>query len=448
MWFIPLFFIANISILKPFAIETPPTGSVPIVVVLDESASVPPKLYEKFRTITLRIAGEEPSAVMLLGEKTEWVKPLGKPLDISRIPATPRARKTLLYDALLDAERVLSESGSNHGLVVLLSDGLDDGSTLIFDDVRDAYLKSRTRIISGGISAKPIGFRTLRRLALITQGKSIDLTSVSEADFVEEIQSTVHSLVTVKESPKTVATPAPGEQLVPPSPTSTTQKPTPPLPQPKKPSHPPAAVSHRPAWLFPLLAVAGLILVIGSVTLIAITRRKTTKRRCERCGRVLAPYEMECYSCSQQAEPETLPPSPEPAIESQWLEKEPIEDFLPRTVVIHQKPTLIIRRGKQAGAVYPVPLDRPIVIGRSSRCDITLEDPAVSGQHCRLVPKEGQWYLVDLKSTNGTFVNDHKIQVHSLVPGDVVTIGNHELMFRLEPVSTALTGESSRAKSS
>jgi len=65
-----------------------------------------------------------------------------------------------------------------------------------------------------------------------------------------------------------------------------------------------------------------------------------------------------------------------------------------------------------------------MVMGRAAECDLPLEDTFVSQQHARLFAKNGSWYVEDLGSTNGTFVNDQRLGAPAMVqPGDRVRVG-------------------------
>jgi pSer/pThr/pTyr-binding forkhead associated (FHA) protein len=67
---------------------------------------------------------------------------------------------------------------------------------------------------------------------------------------------------------------------------------------------------------------------------------------------------------------------------------------------------------------------REMLIGRDPVCEMVLDDPTVSNRHARLSYHHGQWWLEDLKSTNGTFLNDEPVVAPLVVTsGDVVRCG-------------------------
>jgi adenylate cyclase len=70
-----------------------------------------------------------------------------------------------------------------------------------------------------------------------------------------------------------------------------------------------------------------------------------------------------------------------------------------------------------------------VVIGKLSENDIELKDNTVSRQHCKLQRAGKGYKLVDLKSTNGCYVNGHRIQNRPLEVGDKITIGRTVLSF-------------------
>ncbi len=69
-------------------------------------------------------------------------------------------------------------------------------------------------------------------------------------------------------------------------------------------------------------------------------------------------------------------------------------------------------------------------IGRSSENTITLRDKTVSKRHALLENIDGLWFISDLDSRHGTFVNGEQLdQKRSLFPGDRIRIGESVLVF-------------------
>jgi Domain of unknown function (DUF1707)/FHA domain len=85
------------------------------------------------------------------------------------------------------------------------------------------------------------------------------------------------------------------------------------------------------------------------------------------------------------------------------------------------------RRGLPAAAAVPVALPDagPVVVGRSRRCDVVLEDPTVSRRHLELRPAgDGQWLAVDVGSLNGTWRHNRRVGRTLVVPGDELWLGS------------------------
>ena len=86
-------------------------------------------------------------------------------------------------------------------------------------------------------------------------------------------------------------------------------------------------------------------------------------------------------------------------------------------------PELIIRSGKHQGKKLTLP-DNDVTIGRDDDCQIKLATEDVSRRHCVLRSTPQGLMLSDLGSSNGTLVNDVRIESERLlVPGDTIRIG-------------------------
>ena len=69
-------------------------------------------------------------------------------------------------------------------------------------------------------------------------------------------------------------------------------------------------------------------------------------------------------------------------------------------------------------------LDGATTIGRAAECELKIEDTYMSQQHARIFDRNGDWYVEDLGSTNGTFVNEQKLVAPAmLTPGDRIRVG-------------------------
>ncbi len=93
---------------------------------------------------------------------------------------------------------------------------------------------------------------------------------------------------------------------------------------------------------------------------------------------------------------------------------------------------VLVRSGPLKGQRLPIRV--PIVnVGRADYNDVVLQDDSVSTTHAKLQRREGVWVLVDLESTNGTFVDGEKVQGETpLAPGALIRFGDVQAMW--EPI--------------
>jgi pSer/pThr/pTyr-binding forkhead associated (FHA) protein len=83
------------------------------------------------------------------------------------------------------------------------------------------------------------------------------------------------------------------------------------------------------------------------------------------------------------------------------------------------------------GGRRTVPLNGPMTVGRAASCDVVLADTYVSNVHARIYDRDGGWWLEDLGSTNGTYVNRTRVSTPTAVgPGDEIRMGKATLELR------------------
>ncbi|MCL5036032.1 MAG: FHA domain-containing protein [Chloroflexi bacterium] len=90
----------------------------------------------------------------------------------------------------------------------------------------------------------------------------------------------------------------------------------------------------------------------------------------------------------------------------------------------------LMPRSEEPEPGFPISKDN-VYIGRNPSSDILLNDDSVSRKHSNITRVGGVFTIFDLNSKNGTFVNSQRIQKHILKDGDIVTLGNLSLIFRV-----------------
>lgn len=84
---------------------------------------------------------------------------------------------------------------------------------------------------------------------------------------------------------------------------------------------------------------------------------------------------------------------------------------------------LVVTGGPKSGLELDLP-DTGLTIGRSSGSGLQVKDDYTSSNHARLVRRGTDWLIEDLQSTNGTFVDGHRITSATVVaPGTTLRIG-------------------------
>jgi hypothetical protein len=84
----------------------------------------------------------------------------------------------------------------------------------------------------------------------------------------------------------------------------------------------------------------------------------------------------------------------------------------------------------ETSVIKEIPLDKSVLtVGRKPDNDIVLDNATVSGHHCKIYEAGGTWFVEDLNSTNGTFVNGKKVLKAGLHANDSVGVVKYLLIF-------------------
>jgi hypothetical protein len=305
-------------------------------------------------------------------------------------------RFTALNDAIFDAVKLLGDAPPGRRAVLVITDGRDENSALAAEDGVQAAREQRIPVFAVGVGA--VDERSLRRIAKLTGGEYFTARSKPAA-----VAGRVLALTPASQAPLRAAVA------------------TPPIAQPE----PAAAAAVASAPAAPRAAAPsgiGEILLFGfGAALIVLA------------GGLGFFFWRRSQSSSAPVAEEALVPSPsdEPTIISR-LDGVGAADS---TLVLTLKPLLHITKGPNFGRFFEVSLEAATSVGRAQGNDVVLDDRAVSGQHCRVRPGEsGGFEILDLRSTNGTYVNEKKVTREKLTAGDVIKVGETLLQFRMDHI--------------
>ena len=90
---------------------------------------------------------------------------------------------------------------------------------------------------------------------------------------------------------------------------------------------------------------------------------------------------------------------------------------------------VVVLTGEQRGRDFRL-VDGRNTVGTAADGDVVLTDPYLSSQHCAIRHEHGVFTLVDLDSTNGTFLNGERATTADIIDNDKIRVGRTELKFK------------------
>jgi FHA domain len=144
--------------------------------------------------------------------------------------------------------------------------------------------------------------------------------------------------------------------------------------------------------------IVGIALVLLFVLMLVASKMSKPKQQkiCGGCKRVMLPVWTKCLFCG-------------------WAPVARLEFIL----------------GPMANQTLPL-TEEVTTIGSVAGNTVVLADPAVSRKHAGIRRVDSSYELADLGSTNGVYVNGHKVPKKTLEPGDIIRVGNTEAVFKRE----------------
>ena len=145
------------------------------------------------------------------------------------------------------------------------------------------------------------------------------------------------------------------------------------------------------------LIVGGAVLILVVIAVAAQKNAKPKQQKiCGGCRRVMLPQWTKCLFCG-------------------WAPVARLEFIL----------------GPMANQTLPLS-EEVTTIGSVAGNTVVLADPAVSRKHAGIRKVDSSYELADFGSTNGVYVNGHKVPKKTLEPGDIIRVGNTEAVFKRE----------------
>jgi len=396
-----------------------------VVLVVDTSGSVGAPELQRARRLADELLDGLPAgseiAVFRFDDQAKLILPrTSRKQDVRRVLArlAPAGKKTALNDALYDGSTYVRAAPGGRGALVLITDGIDEDSAVDLDDGLRVAEGAQIPVYTIGVGS--VQEKRLRRIAKLTGGEYAPISRARGAALAQRIASRAASPATADAGGSPAAAPPPSASA---APAAT------PAAQPTRAPGPAAVATMRPRW--PWLALGGLAIV--GVIAAVLAARRGREARCPECGRALPHPFSACAFCAADAdgnEGRTLKGGD--LSDTVMTRLNTTEEYLEKTITLRDRPILSVTRGMGMGRVFELNQDTSTSLGRARANDIVLEDVAVSSEHCRIRLEDGRFVMHDLKSTNGTFVNDKRVSRHALQDGDVIQVGETWLTYKRE----------------
>jgi len=397
------------------------------LLVLDASGSMRGRPFDDAKrglTSFLSVLGPaDQAALMVLHDQVQI--PLSFTSKIEDVKAKVEetqatAKITLLYDGLATAvDEIVARSTQlpARKVIVVMSDGRDEGSTKTLEDVRDRALAANVPIYSVGFTrVGPKYLPNLKRISELTGGLYLDTRASGElSEVYARIFEHLRSLYVITLGAKTMAADGQRHPLgvkvvlngaeadaakrlvdVPLVKTGIAR-----LVLPQQQQQQPPTPFYRRLWFLGRIAAVVVLGVIGGIVAFRPKRAPgPVVRTCIGCGQVVQPDWVECLYCNTKVPPAAT------------------------------FGRLIVRNGANQGLEYPLAAVTN-TLGLAQENHVVLTGVGISKLHAQISVNDKKYELTDSGSETGTYVNGVRITQRFLRNRDVVRIGDVELIFEM-----------------
>jgi hypothetical protein len=148
------------------------------------------------------------------------------------------------------------------------------------------------------------------------------------------------------------------------------------------------------------------------------------KKFCTQCEQQLDRTWDACPYCAQMAQQAAVAPAKLQKLKTQAL----VLDQAGNAGGTQLLGWLVPLQGPQKGELFTLQPNN--LIGTDATCTIVLNDKFMSSRHAEIKAEQGMWILKDSGSTNGTYVNNRRVDRHELVDNDFIKFGSAMLKFK------------------
>ena len=337
--------------------------------------------------------------------------------------------KTRLYDGLLETAKLFSSYDNKRNAIILITDGKDEGSLSNLNEALAEAKQKDIEIFSLGIG-RNADLQTIGRISEYTGAPYIGRLQPNE---LREVLSNIYILLTRNYkisyvTPDSVVNVSYSSRMLSIFINHNGIK--------KNEQLSFAVPYYNPTspktWVTGAFVGVGIFLFV-IVGLILFTRKK---------GKQEVKFSTTHSISDKNKTPDYLKYSntsePDNGEETEeWTEKLKRDIREEKTVIINKGKFkteeslgyLVLRSKKLGMYVYEIK-QREVIIGRGVESDIFLDDHSVSRMHTKVRIIDKKFFIDDLGSSNGTFINNEVVYHSELNDGDIITVGEHELIFK------------------
>ncbi|MEM6793856.1 MAG: FHA domain-containing protein [Acidobacteriota bacterium] len=426
-------------------------GAVPVVLAVDTSRSLNRATLDataqRLRAAVADLDASTPTGLLAFDDSPRWLAgPGATPSEVAEAlgELELQGNFTLLNDALFVATRELPDGG----VIVLATDGRDENSAVLVDDIARRCEAQNVRILTVG-TGRSIEQRALRRLALVSDGEYLGPLA-SGGDRLTGALASARREIAAEAAPRASGSGSLGSSASragasgpgasgPGASGPDASGPDASAPQASASrasssrAAPPASGGRWWPWALLLVALALGAALLGRRSAAPAPAAAADSAEDEKHEEQIAD-EAEAGMIRLELAQAPIAPTREAGevtVDTAVFKKASLEERLEHTRVMSNHGTLVVQRIGEKPRTFLLDGDKAFAVGRDAlKNTLAVPDPALSAQHFKIVPRGAVFFFVDLESTNGSYINGRRCSAKRLRHLDQLRAGQVEFEFQ------------------